>query len=228
MQTFDFDISYEDLNISFKDIEEIAPEESKGMEDFVIPFNQIIYEGKHFIDAKGGYRIMEDFECGDTTICIGETIFETGKIIARQFRKAEKIAIFACTAGPGVRETYDRYMSENDPLKAFMTDTLGTVGVEKAMDIIHANLEQELQKDGLHCTNRYSPGYCGWLVSEQQKLWKFLPKDYCGIKLTESSLMLPIKSVSGIIGIGGNVRKAAYSCAICDLNHCIYRRKKTH
>jgi hypothetical protein len=117
-------------------------------------------------------------------------------------------------------------MAENDPLRAFITDTLGTVAVEKAMDRIHDSLRKSFESDGLHCTNRYSPGYCGWSVGEQQKLWKFLPEKYCGISLTESSLMLPIKSVSGIIGLGKQLRKNPYSCAICDLDNCIYRRKK--
>jgi cobalamin-dependent methionine synthase I len=37
----------------------------------------------------------------------------------------------------------------------------------------------------------------------QHKLFLALLKNYtCGISLTESSLMLPVKSVSGIIGLG--------------------------
>lgn len=226
MQTTDFEFSYENLGITLKDMLETCPSETEGIEDFADVFNEIMEEGKKFINAQGGYSIIDNIECFVNKIRINDTHFETGSIITRQMRDAEKVVIFACTAGPGVRETYDRYMTEGDPLKAFFADTLGTVAVENAMDKIHDILKRSSQDVGLHCTNRYSPGYCGWPVGEQQKLWQFLPGNYCGISLTESSLMLPIKSVSGIIGLGKHSRKNPYSCSICELDNCIYRRVK--
>jgi len=37
--------------------------------------------------------------------------------------------------------------------------------------------------------------------------------------------MDPEKSVSGIIGIGENVRFNPYTCGMCDMKDCIYRKK---
>jgi hypothetical protein len=226
METTNFDFSFTDLSITVQDMMEIAPEESKGMEDFLYVFEEVLADGPNMVHAQGGYRMLTPFECRDKGIEIDGIFFETGSIIAKQFRQAEKILIFACTAGPDIRIKYDQYIKEGDPLKAFFVDTLGTVAVEKAMDKIHHQLKSEFESQGWHCTNRYSPGYCGWSVKEQHKLWSFLPDQYCGITLTDSALMLPIKSVSGMIGVGTHVRKNPYSCAICDLEHCIYRRKK--
>ena len=45
-----------------------------------------------------------------------------------------------------------------------------------------------------------------------------------GIALSESCLMHPIKSVSGVIGIGTTARRRAYGCVICQNKTCIYRR----
>ena len=226
MHTTDFEFTYEELGITNKDLIEICPEETVGIEDFADVFREIMDEGHIFIKAGGGYSIVDNIKYHDESISIDNTEFQTGRIIAKQMKNAEKVVIFACTAGPGVRIAYDRYMADGDPLKAFFADTLGTVAVEKAMDIIHESIRHTFKPLELHCTNRYSPGYCGWSVGEQQKLWMFLPKDYCGISLTESSLMLPIKSVSGIIGIGKTSRKNPYSCSVCELDTCIYRRKK--
>ncbi|MCF0209200.1 MAG: methionine synthase, partial [Bacteroidaceae bacterium] len=79
----------------------------------------------------------------------------------------------------------------------------------------------------LHHTNRFSPGYCGWHVREQKLLFSTFPlAEPCGVKLTDSCLMLPIKSVSGVIGIGENVRKLEYTCGLCDYANCYKRRKK--
>jgi hypothetical protein len=78
----------------------------------------------------------------------------------------------------------------------------------------------------LNITNRYSPGYCNWSVSEQKLLFSFLPDGFCGIKLNDSALMTPIKSISGIIGIGQNVKMNEYNCNHCGVKDCTYRSKK--
>ena len=226
METIDFTFSFEDLAITIDDMKSISPEETQGLDDFLDVFEEILQEGPSIIEAKGGFSIPDQFECLPDEIRIGDTTFHTGSIIAKQFRQAEKIVVFACTAGPGIREKYDQYTVEGDYLKAFFVDTLGTVAVEKAIDKIHHFILHQFEKEGLHGTNRYSPGYCGWSVKEQHQLWKFLPPAYSGITLTDSALMLPIKSVSGIIGLGPHARKNPYSCSICDLGNCIYRRKK--
>ena len=50
----------------------------------------------------------------------------------------------------------------------------------------------------------YSPGYCGWNVSGQRKLFARLRPVEAGIELKEGSyLMVPIKSISGVLVSGG-------------------------
>jgi hypothetical protein len=50
-----------------------------------------------------------------------------------------------------------------------------------------------------------------------------MPENYCGIKLTPSALMDPVKSISGIIGIGKDVKNNPYICRLCNQNDCVYR-----
>ena len=45
----------------------------------------------------------------------------------------------------------------------------------------------------------YSPGYCGWHVSGQRKLFERLRPEEIGITLNASFLMSPLKSVSGAL-----------------------------
>ena len=107
-----------------------------------------------------------------------------------------------------------------------MADSLGSIIAEKAADCMELALQKEIGSRGWKHTNRFSPGYCGWHVSEQQKLFPLFPTPHpCGISLTDSSLMLPIKSVSGVIGLGENVRKLEYTCGLCSYEKC-YRRKQ--
>jgi cobalamin-dependent methionine synthase I len=108
-------------------------------------------------------------------------------------------------------------------LKGYIYDVIGSEIVENAADLMQSDLEQDMLVTGKKITNRYSPGYCGWDVAEQHNLFELLPLNFCEIKLTPSYLMDPVKSISGIIGIGENVKNNSYSCKICDMKDCLYR-----
>lgn len=140
--------------------------------------------------------------------------------------EAEKIAVFICTAGQGFSDYSRKYNKEGEYLKGYIVDTMGSVVVEKSMDFIQSELEKQVQSEGMKITNRYSPGYCNWPVDDQKLLFSLVPAHTCEISLSASCLMVPIKSVSGIIGIGRNVRKSSYSCDICNNLTCIYRKVK--
>ena len=112
------------------------------------------------------------------------------------------------------------YFRNGDPVTGYIIDTIGSEAVERVADILESRLLDVLADDSLKITNRYSPGYCDWSVSEQQKLFSLLPEHFCGINLTDSSLMIPVKSVSGIIGIGSDVTREEYPCRFCSRTDC--------
>ena len=151
--------------------------------------------------------------------------FDMGKIILRQLRGSEAYAFFICTSGVAY-ETYQQQLkTEGDMVRVFIADALGSVIAEKCADRMEQHLQTEIDKLHWHHTNRFSPGYCGWHVSEQQLLFPLFNGETCGVSLNESSLMVPIKSVSGIIGVGKEVRRVDYSCGLCDFKQCYKRRK---
>ena len=152
--------------------------------------------------------------------------FDMGNIILRQLRGSEAYALFVCTAGIDYEAYQQRLKTEGDMVRVFIADALGSVIAEKCADEMENSLQLSIDKLGWKHTNRFSPGYCGWHVSEQQKLFPLFDGHTCGITLTESSLMVPIKSVSGIIGLGREVRKLDYTCGLCTFEKCYKRKKK--
>ncbi len=177
---------------------------------------------------KAHYSVFEDvgFDHGKGFIDIGGVTFCTGRIIEGKMKKAESVAVFLCTAGEGAGNLSHQYMLEKDLLRGYVMDVIGSEIVEAAADKMQEELEGAFAVKGYKITNRYSPGYCGWDVSEQHKLFSLVPDNFCGIRLNESSLMDPVKSVSGIIGLGENVKRVQYSCQLCDMPNCIYMRKR--
>ncbi|MDR1340261.1 MAG: hypothetical protein LBK58_09455 [Prevotellaceae bacterium] len=105
----------------------------------------------------------------------------------------------------------------------YILDIMGTAIVEKVGDCIESKLEKSLP-DMLH-THRFSPGYCSWHLTEQRNFFSLLGDRPCGISLSDVCLMNPIKSISGIIGVGKEVQTRKYACQYCELETC-YKRKK--
>ncbi len=188
---------------------------------------EILEELKEISTPEYGYTILHGGRKDKSHLRAGETIFSTGYIITSALREADYFAVFAATIGEGF-DKYIHFLQEKDDMvKAFIANSLGSVLVEACISIMMKELEKKMNPEGIQISYNYSPGYCDWALTEQEKIFAFFHPGFCGIKLTSSFLMLPIKSVSGIIGIGENVRKRAYSCEICSMATCIKNKKKT-
>ena len=229
MNTFTkYHLSYSELTINPHDTAPLLGYQSALPDDILDMVNDVMVETADCFDICGGYRIFTQiaFDNDEAHIRIADVDFIPHKIVYHQLKHSEQVAVFVCTAGEGISQ-WSKQMMPSDPLKGFIADILGSVVVETAIDAIQQKLSDEMQRAGLKITNRYSPGYCGWHTQEQHKLFTLLSEENCGIHLTESALMLPIKSVSGFIGIGANVRFNPYTCQLCEATHCVYRNKKS-
>jgi len=201
------------------------------------PDNPVVHEAielfgqlSELTSIQGGYMVYDNpfIDKKEGSIKILDKQINPQQQICEYMKGAEKLALFVCTAGEGFTTRSHEYNKEGEYLKGFITDTMGSWVVERAMDLIQEKLKNTFRELEMHITNRYSPGYCNWPVSDQQSLFSLLPEQPCNIRLTGSSLMIPIKSVSGIIGIGKKVKKRGYACDICNNKKCIYRNKKYH
>lgn len=166
------------------------------------------------------YRVMDGrFE--NDVLLMGEREFHLGPIIMRQLAGATHFAVFVATAGI----EFEEWRKKDDLLESFIADALGSVIAERCADEMENALQASIDKLGWKRTNRFSPGYCEWTTAEQRNLMPLLGNpNPCGVLLTESALMWPVKSVSGIIGLGENVSYRDYSCKLCQLTHCFRRR----
>ena len=210
------ELRYDDLGISLSELyEQMGYEQAVPDEATVKETDMIIAEVKGFLRPRFSFFVQRELPD-----------FAIGKIIERQLKGAEAYAFFICTAGVEYEAFQERLKKEGDMVRVFIADALGSVIAEKAADQMELSLQESIDKLGWHHTNRFSPGYCGWHVSQQQLLFPLFKGETCGVKLTESSLMLPIKSVSGIIGLGPNVRHLDYTCGLCDFKQCYKRKKK--
>lgn len=221
-----FKFQLKELEISIEHIEKLAKIDD-SMPEYSSFLEKEIATNLSFSQIEGGYRVLPALINGEM-LTVGDYNFNTGTAIAKKFMHSTHIVVFTCTAGQMISDRLQELNAEGLILEAYLIDVLGSVIVEKAMDKMQDELEMECAEKGLNITNRYSPGYNKWSVEEQGSLFALLPKDFCGIQLSESSLMSPAKSISGFIGIGEKVRFQKHECASCNSVNCLYRNSKNH
>ena len=226
MITKTLNIDYKDLKLSSSMIESVLGYKEGDDREYVKSLiEETLVESQEISNIKAQFIVFNEvhFEADTKTVGINKIKFQVGKIVFGQVKKADSVAVFLCTAGEEIGVRSRNAMKDRDFLKGYIFDIVGTEIVEAAADLMQGDLEKNMRDSGKKITNSYSPGYCGWDVTEQHKLFQLIPENYCGIKLTPSALMDPVKSISGIIGIGENVKNNPYTCRLCNQNDCVYR-----
>lgn len=223
---FSFNIPFNELGVTAEKVLKFIKHSDPSLHDYSHGFlSEFIENAVSVADVKGGFTYIGNgrFSIAGDHFIIDATNFSSQRIITARLRKADSAALFVVTAGSYFEDYSKKLISEGDIFNGYLIDAAASEIAEAGAEWIEKKIDEYAGSLLLHATSRYSPGYCGWLVSEQHKLFSFLPENFCGIKLTESALMLPVKSVSGIIGLGKNVKKEEYECAICEDENCFRR-----
>lgn len=225
-----YHFNYQDLDIDPQKMEYLMGYAQPGScpEPVTEMIHNILERAPKLVDLKGGLLKVDPVKVDreNRLLICREQVFHTGKIVTNHLRHSELAAWFICTVGEKL-PNYSRIMMEQgDIMEGYVVDVAGNLIVEKAMDKMQEILEKELAEEGLKTTNRYSPGYCEWDIAEQKKLFSLFPNEFLGVHLTESCLMQPMKTVSGVIGIGKNVKNNPYTCNYCTQANCLYRDKR--
>jgi hypothetical protein len=224
--TFEVKIKFTDLSINKNEIiSSLGYRKGKIPQHFEEMIDDILSRLPQYCEIKAGYRLLDvqKFEERNDGLYVGGKFFKLQNIVTSQLRKSEKAALFVCTIGSAMETWAKKLFVEGDAALGYVVDTVASVTEEHTTDVLHDHIAKQMRMQGLKITNRYSPGYCDWSVSEQHLLFSFFPVNFCGITLTESAFMVPIKSVSGIIGIGKTVTRAGYTCDSCGMKDCTYR-----
>ena len=171
-----------------------------------------------------GYRVFPLDGSDKSCIMLNGCRLQTGHIITPFLKDAEKCALFVATAGVEFEEFQRSIKNSGQIVEEFLLDAFGSAIAEATVREACKAIETTFSAERMGISYPYSPGYCGWKVVDQQMLFSLLPDQPCGIRLTDSSLMCPIKSVSGVVAIGKQITKQKYGCELCGKKDC-YKNK---
>ncbi|MBN2514906.1 MAG: hypothetical protein JXC33_02610 [Deltaproteobacteria bacterium] len=135
---------------------------------------------------------------------------------------------FIATIGDGVEKEIARLTEEERLFDAYILESMGSMAVENMVDAFFKDMETKYNAQDKGITLRFSPGYCDWSVKEQKKLFRLIDATRIDVTLTDSCLMHPRKSISGIFGIhpfdGDNPVFQYNPCSDCMKKDCTARR----
>jgi len=162
---------------------------------------------------------------GAIALIEGSIIFKS-RIIAKLLERCTQVAIFLVTIGKYLEETSFQLARDGLILQATVLDAIGSVAVEEVAVLAQAKIKEIVKAEGHVTSRRFSPGYCDWNIGQQRMLFYALTGDTAGIRLTGECLMIPQKSMSGIIGIGpSHANVENYDpCKTCRKKDCPGRR----
>jgi len=177
-----------------------------------------------FIKPAAYYTIKPIMDVGDSKVSADGLLF-TSHNLARVFSGCSQAAIFVVTIGEALEKEVAQLTKEGEILKAAVLDAVGSVAVEKVADWLESMIRSITATNGNKVGWRYSPGYCDWDITQQKELFRGLDGNSIGVNLTGTCLMMPRKSISGIIGMGEYCNTFS-ACHFCGKKNCPNRREE--
>ena len=162
---------------------------------------------------------------GDRLTLAGGTVF-TIPGLARSWGPITEVTGAVVTIGGALEARVAELWEARELPLAAMLDSVGSGAVESLAEHVNDVLCQDGIARGVKVTNRISPGYGGWDVSEQPLLFGLVGGEPIGVALNAACFMTPVKSITLLVGAGPDARVDHYfsQCARCWMAGCAYRR----
>jgi hypothetical protein len=183
----------------------------------IAEFERLVAEAEEVAHPKAFYRVAFVGERSDDTVEIaGVTL--TSRVLRVNLDQVFRVFPYVATCGT---ELEDWSNSPGDLLRSYWSEGIREVALAVATRKMR---EHMVEAHGLGRTATMAPGSIGdWPLRQQRPLFEILgdTEATLGVRLTDSCLMLPTKSVSGIVF---PTEKRFESCQLCPRDVCPGRR----
>jgi len=155
--------------------------------------------------------------CSDTTVNIGNIQFNIG-IYAKLLSPAVEAVVYLTTIGDSFDQKVDELNNTGKYAEAYWLNCAGILALHTVFKRVRDITERMAKAAGYGVGLDISPGtLIGWPLAEQKKLCSLLDSKSLGITITDTAILVPYKSSSGLIGIGPGYSsdKVHPSCKYC-------------
>ena len=181
---------------------------------------------KKLIQPSYSYVVKNIDMVREKDVFIGDFVTLRSHVIARLMEKCQQVGAFLVTIGNKLEEKAARMADDKLILQSYVMDAIGSTAVEQMAELVENEIRKIASTKGLCVSRRFSPGYCDWSIRQQKELFRMLDSNSVGVRLTTGYLMIPQKSISGIVGIGPSCTDIEnYNpCKTCNKRNCLGRR----
>lgn len=180
-------------------------------------------------------RQLDALELKEGRLQIAGTEFSSGPLHDQLVEaQADSAMLVAVSAGKQCEEKARQLWQESKPDEYFFLEMFGSAVVEHLVSVASGRICGWADAHQRAALPHYSPGYSGWDVSDQIKLWNLIRQSGGQqldgrLEVMETGMLRPKKSLLAVIGITRNLDKARklaklIPCENCSLPGCAYRR----
>jgi len=147
---------------------------------------------------------------------------------------ATRAMFVVATAGRNLEEHARELWEAAKPDEYFFLEIFGSAVVERLVATTSGRICELADRDGLMAVPHYSPGYSGWDVADQTKLFELISRGVNHpwpepLEVLPSGMPRPKKSLLGVFGLAaksesGRAALRAAPCENCALSPCRFRR----
>lgn len=178
---------------------------------------RLIEKAQSVVSPRAGFRVGFIDEKRDDGVVIEGVVF-TSRVLRRNLDPVGRVFPFILTLGKAADELIDR---SGDLLEKYLLDQIMNLILREA----RKRLEREICSScALQKISSMTPGSLpDWPIEQQQPLFRLLSgvEDALGVRLTETFLILPRKSVSGVYFPS---ETTFLSCQLCPRERCDSRK----
>ena len=137
---------------------------------------------------------------GEGRIVIGGALETRSLSLEERLLGCRHAVLFAATIGPALEAWVQELLAAGEMTRSLLADAYAS-SAAIALGVSFETVSSETFQDmGLQPTKRYAPGYGDWELASQTALLSLVDAGRIGIRLTGDFLMIPAKSISGVIG----------------------------
>ncbi|OON89739.1 vitamin B12 dependent-methionine synthase activation domain-containing protein [Pyramidobacter sp. C12-8] len=162
---------------------------------------------------------------GERGIALGDGSVEcVSRDLSRLFKNCRSCVVMAVTLGPEV-DRRTQLLGRGSMSRALCLDACASVRADSLCDEIEDEVGETL-REGEYLTRRFSPGYGDVPMQFSGDLLRLVDAERrIGLTMTRQGMMIPIKSVTALIGISSVPERRRRGCDDCSFAACQYRRE---
>ena len=178
-----------------KGVTEISSSQKEEIERF-------IQDALSLIHLKGAGLRMPVQEIKGAGIILAEDVTFESNQLAALLRNCREIVLMGATAGNDIMKAIEEDAAGRNVTRGIVFDATASETVDASLDWIMGYFNRTLLRENRQLLKkRYSAGYGDLLLETQKTIHRLLQLDRIGIRITDSCMLIPEKSVTAVTGI---------------------------